>query len=455
MTDSPDDRATNDPTGLPPWMAAAWGEAEDVDLEWRYVDAARPSGMLRSVWAGRIDFPRLTYNDRFALGPMSVCVDTWGDADVLHTRVLLDQVVGVSVAREVLPPWDFGPETGDAIVLELVDGVFCAPLALVDARRDVAASWIFLDTLLNAGIPVDDDVEELLDGTTATSGPSSPTTTADVTASTLGGTTTTWMPESDGEQLWSLTGDADGERNRSNAHGQGRIWAPILAEPPVTQPQVGVPWDRTPATDDDPGDERVSSADDDAHADEAHDGVDDERADVEDAGADDLDDSPDYYGWSRLSGPAGAGAAPSAETWRFVTGHDERSSWQRMTGGGERPSPLVYSSVRVVGPMACTTTDWSAAVVASREVLLDDVERITVEPGVLNQIDRRTPDGDLVTLGTPSGDGVVLVLSSGERCAPLALAHDDRDVSETTEFATTMERLAVPLDDSARHMLTR
>ncbi len=41
--------------------------------------------------------------------------------------------------------------------------------------------------------------------------PSSPTTTADVTASTLGGTTTTWMPESDGEQLWSLTGDVDGE----------------------------------------------------------------------------------------------------------------------------------------------------------------------------------------------------------------------------------------------------
>ncbi len=146
MADADDDAGTA-ASELPPWLADESGDIDPEDLDWRTVDARRSGSVLRSVVAGRIDFPRLTYNDRFALGPMSVCVDTWGDADVLHTRVLLDQVVQVSVAREVLPPWDFGPETGDAIVLELVDGVSCAPLALVDARRDVAASWIFLDTL--------------------------------------------------------------------------------------------------------------------------------------------------------------------------------------------------------------------------------------------------------------------------------------------------------------------
>jgi hypothetical protein len=457
VSDGTDDRAISDPTGLPPWLAAAWGEAEDVDLEWRYVDAARPNGLVRSMLAGRIDFPRLTYNDRFALGPMSVCLTSWGDADVVHARVLLDQVVRVSVAREALPPWDFGPDSGDAIVLELVDGVSCAPLALVDARRDVSASWVFLDTLLNVGIPVDDDVEALLDAPPSTSHATWTTTTVETTPSNYDGTVTTWLPEPDGEELWSLTGDAGAEQQRDRGQGHRRIWGPILAEPAVTQPQVAIPWDRLAAIDDDPAGATGSADEEDIDA--TDEGVGD--VDEVDETGDDIDrDDPyssswDDRGLSRLSRPAGGESAPSAETWRFVTGHDERSRWQRLTAGGDRPQPLVYSSVRVVGPMACTDTDWSAAVIASREVLLDDVERITVEPGVLHRIDRRTATGDLVNLGTSSGDGVVLVLSSGERCAPLALAHDSRDVGETTEFITTMEQLAVPVDDAARRMLTR
>ncbi len=177
-------------------------------------------------------------------------------------------------------------------------------------------------------------------------------------------------------------------------HGQGRIWAPILAEPPVTEPHLAVPPVACDAT----------------------------------GGA---------SGRRDVAVRAGARRAQPLAT----------------LGGGERPSPLVYSTSRVVGPMACSTTDWSAAVVASREVLLDDVERITVEPGVLNQIDRRTSDGDLVTLGTSSGDGVVLVLSSGERCAPLALAHGGRDIDESAAFLAVLDELAIPVDPAVRRLL--
>jgi hypothetical protein len=379
VAEADDDAGTTAASELPLWLA---DESDDIDpenLDWRTVNARRSGSALRSLVTGRVDFPRLTYNDRYAVGPMSVYRGDWGDADIVHTRVLLDQVVRVSVCPDVLPPWDFGPVSGDAIVLELVDGDCCAPLALVDARRDVAASWVFLDTLIQLGIPVDEDVEGLLD--------------APVMTSADGVVLTTWTDEADAEPLWSLTDDVEGEERRRG--GKARLWAPILAEPAVTEPRLAVP-------------------------------------------------------------PVGA-APPEApqidEAWGFVQAHDGRSLWQRWAGTVESPKPLVYSTRRVVGEMAWTSGGWSAAVMSSREVLLDDVERVTVEPGVLHLVDRWTPQGDLLPLGTTGGDAVVLVLVSGERCAPLALAHDGRDVDETAAFVAVLDQLAIPVDPAVRRLL--
>jgi len=391
VVDSSDGFPTADPADLPPWLAAAWGEAEHDDLEWRWVDAARTGGVLRSVMGGRVDFPRLTYNDRFAVGPMSVYRGSWGDADVLHTRVLIDQVVRVSVSREVLPPWDFGPTSGDAIVLELVDGDCCAPLALVDSRRDVTASWVFLDTLIGFGIPVDDEVGGLLDTVEA---PSAPVARASIAGESR-------------EPLWSLSGDDDGDGRRDADEGADRVWALILAEPPVTEPRLALPPSADPVPD--------------------------------------AEEMPADAGTSR--------SREAVEHWGFVNARDDRSRWQRWTGRGASPPPLVYSSQRVVGEMAWTAAGWSTAVISQREVLLDDVVRIAVEPGVLHFLDRRTPRGDPLPLGSTGGDAIVLVLASGERCAPLALAQDGRDIDETAAFVAVLAQLAIPLDPAVRRLL--
>jgi hypothetical protein len=124
------------------------------------------------------------------------------------------------------------------------------------------------------------------------------------------------------------------------------------------------------------------------------------------------------------------------ETWHHVTARDERGRMARLFSPTVDFPPLMYSTLRVVGIMAFSHGTWTDTVIGNRHIVLEHVQRVTVERGALSGTGTHLADDA----------GAVLHLANGTKAVPLALVDDRRDVTQVRAFLDTLVGLRIPVD---------
>ena len=128
------------------------------------------------------------------------------------------------------------------------------------------------------------------------------------------------------------------------------------------------------------------------------------------------------------------------ETWHQVTARDDRGRLARWFGSPIAFPVLTYSEVNAVGVMVFAQGTWEDAVVSNRHLVLDNVQRVTVERGI-----PRGPRSNAV-----DDAGVVLHLANGTHAAPLALVDERRDTAQALAFLDLLSARHIPVAPEAR-----